>query len=148
MSVSEVAHYTVATTSFANRRCLALWRCAKYMHEWVQLKELERFLRLLQESLTCKLSTILARLDRLMGKVSLLIIVCTASICIEPETGDINVDHIQCINVTGVNVQELVFFRHRVNDLLVGLKVLKDIIRTRSISPATSLNVFERLERM
>ena len=137
---------TTATIDGVNHRSLALWRYRKYMSEWMQLTELERFLRPLQANLGYTITVILPQLEQLIRKITLLITVCTAYICIEAGTDKINMDHIQFINVTSKHVEQLAFFDLGDNDLLLGLKALRVETPSRAVSPITTSDPFDYLD--
>ena len=113
-------------TDLANNHSLSLWRYEKYMHEWMQLKELERFLQPFQEKSRIIHFEILPQLDQLIEKIVLLITVCTAYICINQHSGRINAHKIRFIKTTNTNTKQLVFFDLRDKDLRTDLEALKE----------------------
>ncbi|CAF3345552.1 unnamed protein product [Rotaria sp. Silwood2] len=121
---------SMTTIDATNNRTLSLWRYKKYMHEWILFKALEKFLQPFQQKSRYISFQILPRLERLLKKLSVLIVSCTVYICIEQISGKIRVNNLQFIDSTQTKMKQLIFFDLHDSDLLADLEALKEEIST------------------
>jgi hypothetical protein len=82
---------TLRTYLITHEQWYLIWRYEKYINERIILKQLNTFLKRLQQKSNFIRLEILPRLDQLIDILSLLITVCIAYICIDQQSKKVDV---------------------------------------------------------